>query len=78
MDLFLLFKESSDQTPFFLPLTKGKPARQTLQAFGYNESPYILIRYQFCFLAAISRSSIFMAESLTTVPGPKMATAPAS
>ena len=31
-----------------------------------------------CFLASISRSSILMAESLMTVPGPKMATAPAS
>ena len=31
-----------------------------------------------CFLASISKSSILMAESLMTVPGPKMATAPAS
>ena len=31
----------------------------------------------YCFLAAISNSSILMAESLMIVPGPKMATAPA-
>ena len=51
--------------------------KKTKEGGGFTPSPSLKM-HDFYFLDAMSRSSIFIADSLMTVPGPKMATAPAS